>query len=144
MTRVSSQVSSRVASRVPVIQETILAYSTRKTYDKTRHQYVCQYIVERDEEQGYCYRYRILYRVKHIGKTSSCFAYLRKMTEYTLVLTSWQSTSSISSNEFTRFISHEYRMMSNDLARRVQRKLRIRRAMVGLLCCLGVCTVFLG
>lgn len=139
-----TRVASRVASRVPVIQETILSYARRDTYDKTRHQYVCQYIVERDEEQGYCYRYRILYRVKHMGKTSPCIAYMRRMTEYTLVLTSWQSTSSISFHEFNQFISHEYRMMAEHLRRSVQRKLRMRRAMVGLLCCLGACAVFLG
>lgn len=140
MTRVTSRVTSRVA---PAIQETVLAYARRNTYDKTRHEYVCQYTVERDEEQGYSYRYRILYRVRHGGKASACIAFFQRMTEYTLLLTSWKCTTSISFNEFNQFISHEYRMMSEELRRHVERKLRMRRGIVGVLCCLGVCTVFL-
>lgn len=123
------QLSVRISPELPECRELSLAYTIRTVLRrKYRHEYVCQYKIT--GTPGHM-AYRFLYRTSRVSPTSTS-SY--RSCGSTIVLTSWQSVSSV---HFYDAIHVQFKEDYPYLQTCVRSKLRARRTLLGLSCLVG-------
>jgi len=115
----------RTNRRVSPFHEKVLV-GDKKPY---RHEFVCQYLIQNDEEHGFTYRFRFLYRITYTPK-STCF---RRLTFYTKILGPWE-TVSLGFNDFNLYIKNRFDMRSTEYCKRIDSSLRTRQLVCGIVC----------
>lgn len=115
----------RTNCRVSPFYEKILVRD-KKPY---RREYVCQYLIEKDEEHGFTYRYRFIYRITYTPKRHRC---IRQLTLYKKILTSWEIVS-LGFYDFNPYIKNRFMMQSTAFCKRVESSIRRRKIICGFL-----------